>query len=139
MTVAAHPVRIGGRVKPRWGVAGDASNFGGIYRFQSLADVSLGRPFLFSRRSGPSEVAFSDVEADVLSGKAVAPANEVVTDAPSPGAAIAGTSPNGAASTGPRRIDSPPAQPVDLLDTAGGSVAKRVGARRARGSDPRSS
>ena len=66
LTVAAHPVRIGGRVKPRWGVAGDASNFGGIYRFQSLADVSLGRPFLFSRRSGPSEVAFSDVEADVF-------------------------------------------------------------------------
>jgi carboxypeptidase family protein len=66
LTIAAHPVRIGGRVKPRWGDATDASNFGGSYRFQSLADVSLGRPFLFSRRSGPSEVAFSDAEADVF-------------------------------------------------------------------------
>ena len=70
------------------------------------------------------------LEADVLSGgpgKAAAPAGEIVTGAPSPGAAVPTTSPNGSASSGPRRIDSPPAQPVDLLDTAGGSVAKRVG------------
>lgn len=69
------------------------------------------------------------LEADVLSGKAAAPATEVVTDAPSPGATVAApaTNPNGSTSSGPRRIDSPPVQPVDLLDTAGGSVAKRVG------------
>ena len=67
------------------------------------------------------------LEADVLSGKAATPANEVVTDAPSPGATVQTPSPNGSASSGPRRIDSPEAQPVDLLDTAGGSVAKRVG------------
>ena len=75
------------------------------------------------------------LEQDVLSGgagsgKAAAPAaNEVATGAPSPGAAVpnASPSPNGSTGTGPRRIDSPPAQPVDLLDTAGGSVAKRVG------------
>ena len=66
LTIAAHPVRIGGRVKPRWSNAADASNFGGSYRFQSLADVSIGRPFLFTRRSGPNEVAFSDTEADVF-------------------------------------------------------------------------
>jgi carbon monoxide dehydrogenase subunit G len=29
-------------------------------------------------------------------------------------------------STGPRKIDSPEAKPVDLIDTAGGSVAKRA-------------
>jgi uncharacterized protein len=31
-----------------------------------------------------------------------------------------------AAATGPRRIDSPEARPVDLLDTAGAPVAKRL-------------
>ena len=74
------------------------------------------------------------LEADVLSGStpaAAGGANEIATGAPSPGAAVpspsAGASPNGSGNSGPRRIDSPPAQPVDLLDTAGGSVAKRVG------------
>jgi hypothetical protein len=66
LTIAAHPVRIGGRVKPRWSDASDATNFGGIYRFQTLTDVSLGRPFLFSRRSGPSAVTLGDAEADVF-------------------------------------------------------------------------
>jgi carbon monoxide dehydrogenase subunit G len=72
----------------------------------------------------------SALEQDVLSGKAAAPVSAVVaTDAPSPGATVPApnASPNGSASSGPRKIDSPPAQPVDLLDTAGGSVAKRVG------------
>jgi uncharacterized protein len=71
------------------------------------------------------------LEADVLSGASPAApvATEVATDAPSPGATVPkpNASPNGSTSSGPRRVDSPPAQPVDLLDTAGGSVAKRVG------------
>jgi MYXO-CTERM domain-containing protein len=31
------------------------------------------------------------------------------------------------ASTGPRRIDSPEAKPIDLLSTTGAPMAKRVG------------
>lgn len=44
----------------------------------------------------------------------------VETAAPSPGAA-------GPAPTGPRKIESKPAEPVDLLGTAGSPVVKRVG------------
>jgi carbon monoxide dehydrogenase subunit G len=69
------------------------------------------------------------LEADVLSGSpspvvaAHTPATE--TGAPSPGAA---PSSNGAGtSSGPRKIDSKPAEPVDLLGTAGSPVVKRVG------------
>lgn len=63
------------------------------------------------------------LEADVLSGQASAPAGTTEAGAP---AAVATPSSNGDAS-GPRKIDSKPATPVDLLDAAGGSVAKRVG------------
>ncbi|MCU1484826.1 MAG: carbon monoxide dehydrogenase subunit [Actinomycetia bacterium] len=68
------------------------------------------------------------LEADVLSGSpspspVETPATE--TGAPSPGAA---PSSNGSgASSGPRKIDSKPAEPVDLLGTAGSPVVKRVG------------
>ena len=64
------------------------------------------------------------LETDVLSGNTPG-TPPVATDAPSPGASV--PHPNGSGNPGPRRIDSPPAQPVDLLDTAGSSVAKRVG------------
>jgi len=63
------------------------------------------------------------LEADVLTGATSTP--PVVTDADSPGAAVPSSNGDGAA--GPRRIESKPAQPVDLLDAAGSSVAKRVG------------
>lgn len=59
---------------------------------------------------------FADnLHRDVLSGQAAAPA------VPSP-ASAAPTSP----AVGPRKIDSPEAKPVDLLDTAGDAVAKRL-------------
>jgi carbon monoxide dehydrogenase subunit G len=73
------------------------------------------------------------LEADVLSGAASAPDTPPIqTDAPSPGAAVpshngeaAPTTPP--ASSGPRKIESRPAEPVDLLASAGSPVVKRVG------------
>jgi hypothetical protein len=56
------------------------------------------------------------LEADVLSGGKAA--EEPAAEAAEPEAAP---------STGPRKIDSKPAEPVDLLEHAGGTVAKRVG------------
>lgn len=65
------------------------------------------------------------LETDVLSGPKTPDTPPIATDAPSPGASV--PHPNGSGSVGARRIDSPPARPVDLLDTAGSSVARRVG------------
>jgi hypothetical protein len=77
MTIAAHPVRVGGRIKPRWSDVADATNFGGTYRFQSLDDVSRGAPFQFSRRSGPREVGFTDADADVFAETSFRPSGTV--------------------------------------------------------------
>lgn len=68
---------------------------------------------------------FADnLKKDVLSGEAgaapAAPAAAPAEAASSNGA----TAP--AAATGPRRIDSPEAQPIDLMDAAGESVGKRL-------------
>ena len=52
---------------------------------------------------------------------AAAPEMPAPTDAP-----VVAAAPSPAASTGPRKIDSPEAKPVDLVDAAGGSVAKRA-------------
>ena len=76
------------------------------------------------------------LEADVLSGAASAPDTPPIqTGAPSPGAAV--PSHNGESGTttpatppapeGPRKIESRPAEPVDLLASAGSPVVKRVG------------
>jgi carbon monoxide dehydrogenase subunit G len=43
-----------------------------------------------------------------------------------PAAPVADNTPAEVSSTGPRKIDSPEAKPVDLIDTAGVSVAKRA-------------
>ena len=62
------------------------------------------------------------LEADVLSGNGAEPAADpVVPEAPAPEASTK------VADVGPRRIDSAPAAPVDLLATAGNPVVKRVG------------
>ena len=59
------------------------------------------------------------LEADVLSGgKPAAEPATVASDAPASADAPA---------SGPRKIDSKPAEPVDLLEHAGSPVAKRVG------------
>jgi carbon monoxide dehydrogenase subunit G len=68
------------------------------------------------------------LESNVLAGSGPAPTADtppVETTAPSPGAVPS----NGATGepTGARRIDSKPAEPVDLLGAAGSPVVKRVG------------
>lgn len=63
------------------------------------------------------------LEADVLAGSA-APAEAPAGGAPATGN---GATPTADAPAGPRKIESKPAEPVDLLGTAGSPVAKRVG------------
>jgi carbon monoxide dehydrogenase subunit G len=70
---------------------------------------------------------FADnLKKDVLSGEAPAnpgPVSAPATAAPTEGAPAGGAA---AASSGPRKIDSPEAQPIDLMDAAGESVGKRL-------------
>lgn len=65
------------------------------------------------------------LEADVLAGSA-APAGAPAGEAPAP-ATGNGAAPTAEVPAGPRKIESKPAEPVDLLGTAGSPVAKRVG------------
>jgi carbon monoxide dehydrogenase subunit G len=66
---------------------------------------------------------FADnLKKDVLSGEAAtAPATAAGTSEEAPTEAAPA-----AAATGPRKIDSPEAQPIDLMDAAGESVGKRL-------------
>jgi carbon monoxide dehydrogenase subunit G len=70
-----------------------------------------------------------NLERDVLSGEAEAPAPdtaaEPAADVTTEAASITPITPL-TTTDGPRRIDSPEAEPVDLLDSAGSAVAKRV-------------
>ena len=68
------------------------------------------------------------LETTVLSAPAAAEAAPApAAEAPAPTEApIVPAPPAPEASTGPRKIDSPEAKPVDLVDAAGGSVAKRA-------------
>jgi uncharacterized protein len=67
---------------------------------------------------------FADnLKKDVLSGEAST--TRAAADAPTE-AAPAGGATTEAASSGPRKIDSPEAQPIDLMDAAGESVGKRL-------------
>ena len=69
---------------------------------------------------------FADnLKQDVLSGEApTAPAP--AAEAPTEAASAEGATDAAAASSGPRRIDSPEAEPIDLMDAAGESVGKRL-------------
>ncbi|HKC54977.1 MAG TPA: carboxypeptidase regulatory-like domain-containing protein, partial [Vicinamibacterales bacterium] len=80
-TVAAHPVRIGARIKTRRSHVTDGTDVGGTYRFQSLADLLAGRPFVFSRRSAASAVAFTDNDADAFVETTFRPASSVAVTA----------------------------------------------------------
>jgi carbon monoxide dehydrogenase subunit G len=62
-----------------------------------------------------------NLERDVLSGDAPAAAASAAEETTDAGGSATPTE-----STGPRKIDSPEAQPVDLIDSAGSAVAKRV-------------
>jgi carbon monoxide dehydrogenase subunit G len=74
-----------------------------------------------------------NLERDVLSGEAAGPAPatasttspDTVSDVTTEAASITPITPL-TNTDGPRRIDSPEAEPVDLLDSAGSAVAKRV-------------
>ena len=74
-----------------------------------------------------------NLERDVLSGEATAsvpegaaePGAEAASDVTTEAASITPITPL-TNTAGPRRIDSPEAEPVDLLDSAGSAVAKRV-------------
>jgi uncharacterized protein len=74
---------------------------------------------------------FADnLKKDVLSGEPTQPTP--ASDAPSAPAqgsgspADAGFASTGATDSGPRKIESKEAQPIDLMDAAGGSVGKRI-------------
>jgi len=74
---------------------------------------------------------FADnLKKDVLSGESpTAPTAPAAADAPTEAAPAAGApteAASAAATTGPRKIDSPEAQPIDLMDAAGESVGKRL-------------
>ena len=74
---------------------------------------------------------FADnLKKDVLSGESpTAPTAPTSADAPTEAAPAAGApteAASAAATTGPRKIDSPEAQPIDLMDAAGESVGKRL-------------
>ena len=71
---------------------------------------------------------FADnLKKDVLSGEATgtSPTAPAAAEAPTEAAPAAGATTE-AASSGPRKIDSPEAQPIDLMDAAGESVGKRL-------------
>ena len=66
-----------------------------------------------------------NLKKDVLSGSASSPSEApTVADGPTE----AGTTPTdgGVKESGPRKIESKEAEPIDLMDAAGGSVGKRV-------------
>lgn len=65
-----------------------------------------------------------NLERDVLSN-ASAPA-DLEVDSPPPAVTPGATNGVTAAATGPRRIDAPEAEPIDLWEAAGGSAARRV-------------
>jgi carbon monoxide dehydrogenase subunit G len=78
---------------------------------------------------------FADsLDAEVRNGNgtaSVSPTPQPAADVAPPGAAVTpetvAAETEMAPSTGPRKIDSKPAEPVNLLDAAGGSMGKRVG------------
>jgi len=73
--------------------------------------------------AAPAETSAEEAPADDVSAAEPAPVEPSPVDAPTVEASAAASS---ASTSGPRRIDSPAAQPVDLLDTAGAPVARRL-------------
>jgi carbon monoxide dehydrogenase subunit G len=69
-----------------------------------------------------------NLKNDVLSGSTAdsSGGDAVPEAAATPAADDAPTQPAASADAGPRKIDSKPAEPIDLMDAAGGSVGKRV-------------
>src|SRR3954451_21534201 len=94
-------------------VTGKVAQFGrGV-----MADVSSKLLGQFAQNLERDVLSGSDGDASPDTGSATGPTPIATAPAAAPAAAEA---------TGPRRIDSPEPPPVDLLDSAGSAVAKRV-------------
>ena len=76
-SIAAHPVRIGARLKTRSTDAIDGTNAAGTYRFETLNAFAEGRPIEFSRRSGSEEAAFRNTDADLFAETTLRPMSSV--------------------------------------------------------------
>jgi hypothetical protein len=76
-TIAAHPVRVGARLKTRSTDAIDGTNTAGTYRFDTLAAFAEARPVEFARRSRSDEVAFTNTDADVFAETTLRPTSSV--------------------------------------------------------------
>ena len=72
--------------------------------------------------SGDGSAGESDAATDAGDGDAAAPSGRGGRPAPAAGMRRPSRAPN----DGVRKIDSPEAEPVDLMDAAGGAVAKRL-------------
>ena len=81
---------------------------------KSLEENVLGADEATAEAAVASVIVTTDAEPALEAGRAPAPAVEAASG---PAAAIEG---------GVRKIDSPEVEPVDLMDAAGGAVAKRV-------------
>jgi uncharacterized protein len=97
------------------GVLGDISSKL-IGQFADALDEEL--------RTGANGSARADEAAPAEGAPAVAAAAVAASAEPTPPAAAPSTT---AQSTGPRTIDSKPAEPIDLLSSTGTPVAKRIG------------
>ena len=76
-TIAAHPVRLGARLKMRSTDAIDGTNTAGTYRFDNLAAFAEGRPVEFARRSGSNGVTFTNTDADFFAETTLRPTSSV--------------------------------------------------------------
>jgi hypothetical protein len=81
---------------------------------KSLEENVLGADEATAEAAAASVIVTTDAEPALEAGPAPAPAVE------------AGAGPAAAIEGGVRKIDSPEVEPVDLMDAAGGAVAKRV-------------
>ena len=108
-------------------VTGKVAQFGrGV-----LADVSsklLGQfaASLEAEMTAPDSPAMAVEPSDADAGSDAATGGDADAATDAGGDPGASSAPSAMPSTGVRRIDSRPAEPVDLLDTAGGPVAKRL-------------
>jgi len=67
-----------------------------------------------------------NLERDVLANSGASAPGDLEVDSSQAVATPSQTNGATAASSGPRRIDSPPAKPINIVDAAGMSVARRV-------------
>jgi hypothetical protein len=64
--LGSHVLRVGGRVRPAWIDAFDASNFGGTFEFSDLSAFARAVPVLFRVERGSHDVSFSRYETSAF-------------------------------------------------------------------------